>query len=69
MWGLVDTGRTLILTLGEMEHRGARAESREGCDRECSQAPLAVFGAGQEEAAVTAGGWWSVEVAGTGWIC
>lgn len=26
VWGLVDTGRTLILTLGEVEHRGARAE-------------------------------------------
>lgn len=26
VWGLVDAGRTLILTLGEVEHRGARAE-------------------------------------------
>lgn len=46
-----------------------RGQSREGCDHECSQAPLAEFGAGQEEAAVTAGGWWLMEVASTGWTC
>lgn len=38
--------------------RTQRGQSREVCDRECSQAPLVEFGAGQEEAAVTAGGWW-----------